>query len=157
VKRSGPLRASGRLVRSKPLKRGKPLKQGKGLKRGKALRSKPRTEPQYDLDLKRSFDLAVLKPAGKRAKCIVCGAPADDAHHVISKQAIKNYALGEGLSWDELQRLLWDARNGVPVCRLDHDRHENAFARIPRHALPARCWDFADALELGHRIDENYA
>lgn len=144
MKRSGPLRRSGRLVRSKPFKRGKPL------------RAKPRTTPQYDAEKKRAFDLAVLRPGGKRAKCAVCGAPADDAHHVLAKQTIKQYALSAGLSWDELQDLLWDPRNGLPVCRRDHDRHENAFARIPRHCIPGVAWDFADAIEMGHRLDANY-
>lgn len=93
-----------------------------------------------------------------RLPCVLCEhapVPADvarerradlayvEGHHVISKDRL--------ISWG-LRALKWDLRNGVPVCRYHHFRHEYATKRehrLPRELIPAPAFIFAG--EVGAR------
>jgi hypothetical protein len=91
----------------------------------------------------------------ERLPCVVCeDCPVDptvarerrfdlakiDGAHLISKDRL--------ISWG-LRELKWDTRNGLPVCRYHHFRHDYAVQRIPRRLLPAQAFEFAD--EIGAR------
>lgn len=117
----------------------------------------------YDMELAGLWHHAVTH----KRPCLVCDKEAGrqpdgsliviEGHHVLSKQAIKDWVRYEaGLGNDILQLLLWDPRNGVPICEGCHDWHTRAFRRIPRFLLPPPALEFADSLELGHRIDREY-
>jgi hypothetical protein len=91
----------------------------------------------------------------ERLPCVMCeDCPVDpetararradlakiDGAHLISKDRL--------ISWG-LRHLKWDLRNGLPVCRYHHFRHDYAVQRIPRRLIPAEAFEFAD--EIGAR------
>lgn len=83
------------------------------------------------------------------AVCIVCGDKKTlQGHHVISQRAIKDLAKELRWSNEKLQAVLWDRRNGVPLCSRCHERHESAYRRIPRYLLPSSVYRFV------HEIDD---
>jgi hypothetical protein len=93
----------------------------------------------------------------RRARCVVCHKNKREAwaagsrlqaHHVLPAQALKKRGLHEHL---------WDPRNGVPVCKHDHENHTTAYRRIPRAALPPGAEEFAAELGLQHLLDAQYA
>lgn len=68
---------------------------------------------------------AVFKRSGGR--CVITGAKADDAHHVVGQQQLKR---------DGAMALLTEPLIGIALTRTVHFQHENAFRRIPVSALP---------------------
>lgn len=61
-------------------------------------------EKQFQYD----WSHAVLRGA----RCAVCGEKATDAHHVVYKRDLKERGL-----------FVWDARDGLALCRDCHDGH----------------------------------
>lgn len=78
------------------------------------------------------------------------------AHHVISQQKLRHYALGSGLTDEEADVIAWDPANGLAVCRRHHDRHTLATKRLPLYALEVRNIAFAARLDLAYAIDDYY-
>jgi hypothetical protein len=90
--------------------------------------------------------IASVAPSG--ARCAVCGARRQiQGHHVLSQQVLRHLAQENGLNLAERERLRWDPRNGLAVCQRHHDHHTLAVRRIPRSALPASVFEFADELD----------
>lgn len=148
MKRGGSLNRS-RLKSGKPLERGKPLRPDPAkvqafLRKHGGIKRKPAPARPVEGPLspaewrKRVFDAS-------GGRCIITGARARDvedrrfhAHHVLSKRELRAR---------RLHRYVWDARNGV-VLRADvHERHENAFERVPHTALPGAVWEFCAELD----------
>lgn len=76
-----------------------------------------------------------------------------EAHHVLPKSKLKQYARTHGL---EEAALVWDPRNGMPVRRSRHDRHTRGFDRIPRADVPGSAVAFAEELGLDWVLDLQY-
>lgn len=94
--------------------------------------------------------LAVVK--GK--PCAVCGRPDRvQGHHVISQQTLRKVASERGL---DVSAVLWDERNGIPVCESEHSAHTSAKKRIPRSCLPLAAFQFAAELGLTWLIERDY-
>lgn len=85
--------------------------------------------------------------------CAVCGRRPSFGHHVIDQEELRKLARSRGLDVD---RLLWDERNRLPVCEGCHHAHHrwllrsSPTGRIPRAVLRRHCPDvFAFAASLG--------
>jgi hypothetical protein len=84
------------------------------------------------------------------SECLMAGRSRErcggilDPHHVIAKQALKKHGLSSQL---------WNADNGIPLCRRHHERHETAVERVPRSLLPAEALAFAEELGLEYLLD----
>lgn len=73
-----------------------------------------------------------------------------DGHHVISKDRL--------IAWGK-RALKWDLRNGVPLCRYHHFRHEEATKpeqRLPRRLLLAPAWVFADEIDARFVLEDDH-
>lgn len=120
-----------------PLKRGKALKRT-AMKRGRRKRMDATEKRARDL-----FERAVLAKGGcvmqERGSTDYCEG-GHDAHHVIPKQALKGIF---GLSREERMELVWDARNGVPVCRRHHELLTTHARKLRPDQLPDETWIFA--------------
>lgn len=82
------------------------------------------------------------------SRCAICGTTRHlEVHHVLPQRVLK----AEGH-----RDLLWDVRNGMVLCRWDHARHENAFARIPASRISHEAWSFAQELGLDWWLERNY-
>jgi hypothetical protein len=97
----------------------------------------------------------------ERQPCVVCeDCPVDeqtarerradlakiDGAHIIAKDRL--------ISWG-LRHLKWDLRNGLPVCRYHHFRHDDAVQRIPRRLLPAKAFEFADEVNARWVLEDD--
>src|SRR5688500_7119207 len=69
-----------------------------------------------------------------------CGGPCDP-HHIIPKQRLKAHS--STLSRQERMELVWDPRNGVPVCRHHHHQLSVGFRRLHHLKLPPEAVEFA--------------
>lgn len=69
-----------------------------------------------------------------------------DGHHIIPKQDLKR--------WGLFARL-WDWRNGIPLCRYHHARHEMAVQRVARELLPAASFAFADEINARFVLEDD--
>jgi hypothetical protein len=86
-------------------------------------------------------------------RCAVCGADSDlgpvisviDAHHVVSARECRSRGIP-----------VYDPRNALPICRQDHEHHENAAKRIPRSVLTEENWEFAREHGLEWYIERYY-
>lgn len=165
-------------MRSRKPKRRSQLKRKKALNPGKALK---RTSFK-NKDSWRRLPASWVKPWSIwRAKivshgiCVVCGEgpkakdPAKrkfkllDPHHVISQRAIKRY-MGQfrkhldAEAWEaKLIALLYDARNGLCICRACHQRHEKRVKLIPRALVSVSAIEFARELDLEWMIERDYS
>lgn len=66
--------------------------------------------------------------------CVVTGQRAEQAHHAVPVSLLIDKGLGSHAG---------DPRNGVPVTRRVHERHETAYERILRSCLPTSVFEFA--------------
>lgn len=83
-----------------------------------------------------------------RCRCVVCGTSRDlDGHHAIPKRVLKRFGFRDHLL---------DIRNRVPVCRDDHESHENRSQPIPRELLPDSVFEFAAELGLTWYLERHY-
>lgn len=143
------------MVRRSPLKRRAPLRSRK--------RKLPRV-PSRNVDeartLRRDF-----KAAAVAMGCVMCADHPDvdapgvdllviDAHHVIAKRHLRQAVAG--LPGLEAQRVVWDARDALGLCRFHHSRHEAWVERVPRRLLPAGAFEFAAEHGLGWLFDREY-
>lgn len=107
-----------------------------------------------------------------RNRCAVCalqGREHDshhlhDPHHILPARYIRRFVRTKRrelhLDVDETKRLLlslmYDPRNGMSLDRRCHDKHEKAFFRVPREAIPRKAWQFAAELEMTHVLERLY-
>jgi hypothetical protein len=133
---------------------------------------KRRTNPKkgYDEDAAQDWHDHTIKRARQKVAgqvryvCPGCGKTRSErdmqAHHVVTQEAIRGYVnslrlpLNEAL--DLLRRLLWDRRNGLPVCRWCHERHTKAVKRLARSLLDSKAWQFAAELNLERHLTRYY-
>lgn len=158
MRRSRISRGKTRLERRTPLASTGPLK------------TRPKRKPLFDERAMRDewHDHVIAQAPKRRGHrvCAVCEqAPSREnplqAHHVTEKQAIKKVVaalqLGPREAAEKLGRLLWDFRNGLPVCQRCHSRHTGAFRRIPIALVTRKHRQFARELGLEHLIEALYA
>lgn len=112
-------------------------------------RSRPRARPrpsENDAERSAAWFRAVVHP---KAVCALCGARrALQGHHLIGQRALKDWARSQRLSREATQAILWDTRNGIPLCSSPcHERITNVVVRFPRSKLPAGVWAFAADLD----------
>lgn len=90
-----------------------------------------------------------------------------DGHHVLKRQHIKRefaraefphrvVTPGSVVSWESLDAMLADPRNGVAACRRHHDLVERALVRLFREELPGCALEFARDAGLGWRLERDY-
>lgn len=89
----------------------------------KPLGRRRRRRAEVDRDAAAAWAAAV-----KSRPCVICADPVVDAHHVIYQQLLKRLARSRAIQPDHL---LWDLRNGLPVCRHHHAAHHAARDSIP--------------------------
>lgn len=81
--------------------------------------------------------------------CVVCGARAHlDGHHAIPRRVLVRLGFAD---------YVMDKRNRVPVCRHDHESHENRHRPLRRDELPASVFEFAAELGLEWYLDRHYS
>lgn len=159
MRRGGPLKRKTRLQSRTPLQRGsQPLQRRT---RDRRLTPQKRTQ---------AFRRGVLRRCARDKItglliCPVCkgqfAAREMDAHHIVEQERIKKYVRSLRLPKDAevevMVRRLWDARNGMAVCKDCHQRHTTSFRLIPREALPESAYVFATEIGLGYALDRYYA
>lgn len=107
------------------------------------LRGRPKPK-EYDLELAELWWTVVLR---RDQACAVCGSKQQlQAHHIIDKQFIEDFAREERLTNAERNALLWEEDNGLTLCQRCHTRHTDAFKRVPRRVIPERAYRFARML-----------
>lgn len=79
-------------------------------------------------------------------------------HHIIPQQTLNDWLdeILEPLSTDERAAILWDVRNGLHVSNRRHQRHHSGHEPIPRSALPAGVFEFADEFGFDWYLDRHY-
>ena len=133
------------------------------MKRRKALRGRKRLRPASDkqkalrgaqADAQKALAHSWWEAVAKNRPCAVCGRPDRvQGHHVLSQQVLRRHARRFG--YDVLV-LLWDPRNGIPVCEPDHAAHTSAKRRIPLDVIPASAFEFADEIGLRWQVERDY-
>lgn len=71
----------------------------------------------------------------------------------MSQQVLQRHARRFGY---DVLALLWDPRNGIPVCERCHSAHTGAKKRIPLSVIPAPALDFAAEIGLDWRVERDY-
>lgn len=106
------------------------------------------------------FNRQVLARA-PRGKCILATPELGDtctrgqrlqAHHVIPKAILRDRVAADW-SEDEREALLWDPRNGVPVCRKHHHLLTIAFRALPPGRVPLVTMTFARDYGIEHLLE----
>jgi HNH endonuclease len=103
------------------------------------------------------FDRAVLA----KGECVLADGridahgPLRDAHHIIRKQTLRAHA--STMTEQDRMELLWDPRNGVPVCRKHHEQLTTAYRRLTRAQVPPEVWHFAEEHGLVHALERELA
>jgi hypothetical protein len=147
------------MKRGGPLRRKTPLKPGKPLERRTRLRAKPK-EP---MSVEEKLAAALFGRADRHSACVVCGATKWkawqkgtklEAHHVVSKQKLKEIIKTRGL---DKTTVLWDTRNRLWVCgRPCHENHTTRFRPIPFSKVPRSALVFAAEYGLTYVIERDY-
>jgi hypothetical protein len=95
---------------------------------------------------------------GKAACLLACGdcdGPVE-AHHVVPKQRVKHWLGFMEIAPEDLWPIVWDDRNGVPLCR---DRHHHLVTvgalKLPAWKVPLAVYDFAAQYDLGWSLDRD--
>jgi hypothetical protein len=115
-----------------------------------AIKRKPR-KSRHDSELAAAFVIAVLHK--NKGRCIVTGERADEAHHVIPK----GWLWARRWDFEDIQKVMWDPRNGVPVAHRAHEKHTGAAraeSLIPRSALLPENFAFAKEHGLEWKIED---
>lgn len=121
-------------MKRSPLNRRTPLRRGGWLRR----RSKPVRVIVADIWREGIHD----------ERCVVCGTDWNlDGHHAIPRRVLVRLGFAD---------YVMDKTNRVPVCRHDHEAHENRHRPIRRDELPASVFEFARLLGLEWYIDRHY-
>lgn len=143
------------------MKRGGPLKRTTALKRtGGPRRRRAIAGPFTGMDpaavnaARRAFRAAVL-PAG--AECIRakwadhrCDGELDP-HHVLRAATLRAHT--STLPDDEALAIIFDPRDGVPVCRGLHANLTVAYTRLHKAELPEHVLEFAAEHRLLHALE----
>ena len=85
-------------------------------------------------------------------KCFVTGKPATEAHHIIKAQVLRR-ELNARTTVKQLEQILGDPRNGLPVSDQPHDDHHAVTIgdrRITRDHLHDDVFEFAADLDRDH-------
>jgi hypothetical protein len=95
----------------------------------------------------------------KAFSCFVCDGHGRhicsgvmDAHHVLSKMSVRN-----AVKREDRDEAMWDARNGVPICRIGHGFVTTGTITIPRDWLPPSVWAFAGAYDITWLLEKAYS
>jgi hypothetical protein len=113
-------------VKRAELKRRKPLERGPGPKRSRKP-LKVRHRRVIDRQASEAWARSV-----QAKRCAVCGAAGVQGHHIVYQQHLRRVARKLGVDVD---RLLWDKRNALPLCERHHTAHHNASYRITADVL----------------------
>jgi hypothetical protein len=88
---------------------------------------------------KRQIDRQASEAWAKHARaktCALCRSAAVEGHHVITQQALRQNAQANGY---EFERVRWDFRNCLPLCRRHHEAHHNASHRLSLRVVRKAC------------------
>ena len=85
------------------------------------------------------------------AVCVVSGAPATTAHHVIPKQVLRRE-----LPPEVFEVAVMDPRNGLPLSDRVHAQHHAALPKLGRAVLQGCHREFAEGHGLGWLLDREY-
>jgi hypothetical protein len=137
-----------------------PLGPGKtSLQRGSTFAPRPtslkraRRPPRSPSEI----EAAAAWAKGVKAKpCALCGAKGVDAHHIITKQKLREVAAADGL---DVQSLLWDHRNRLALCRRHHEAHHSRMHPVPWTVLEQhapKVFQFAREIGVLPWLERNY-
>lgn len=130
-----------------------PLLRKSPLKAGTARLKVRRRKTVGTVDQRLAFKLVVCHPD---AVCAVTDdGPCDgqlEAHHVVAQSWLRRRYGNSPL----LPLILWDTRNGMPLCRRHHDRHTLATRRVPFSALTPEHCEFIDAMGADSYVERTY-
>ena len=120
------------------------------MKRGGPLKRRSPKMSAIERRAKDLFSMAVLA----KGKCVMddyeC-SPIVDPHHIVPKQRLKNRP---GLTDQGRMELVWDPRNGVPLCRTHHSRVTVGFRRLAPSMVPTEALEFASEYDLGWALEQ---
>lgn len=123
------------------------------LARESALERRARLTPvRRRLVAGRADAAAAFRETVLQEPCLACGAWGPrDAHHAVPAQELRRICRTLGLSDDEALAVVYAPAVGVALCSAGtpgrcHERHTNAFGRVPGHLLPERVYVFATDL-----------
>jgi len=138
------------------VKRGAPLKRTPLERRTELVRSSSRKLRRRARRVT-NRDAAEAWGKGIRGKpCAVCGRGPCQGHHVITQQQLRRIARTNAL---DLQSLLWDSRNRLPLCEACHYAHHQRRRTVPRAVLRRHCpkvFQFARELDLEWWLEREY-
>ena len=120
------------------LRRRTPIQRSRAIRANKNLRASEREQA-------RAWRDAVMRSTGGLS--IISGLPAEEAHHVIPKGVLRRRGLSAHV---------WDARNGVPLTRREHERHTTRVEPLLLSILPAAAFDFATQHGLEWHVKKHY-
>jgi hypothetical protein len=67
----------------------------------------------------------------RRARCVVClGKDRLQGHHILAQADLRNFCRSLRLPVDETNRILWDERNALALCKRHHDQFENSVITV---------------------------
>lgn len=111
-----------------------------------------KTKAERDLEIKLAL---VFWQETVRRPCRLCGDTQGlEAHHVIAKSILKRELAAKGKPCPA--GVIWDARNGMSLCRACHERFTNRALQIDRSKLSMANEEFAAEHGLGWRLDRDY-
>jgi hypothetical protein len=70
-----------------------------------------------------------------------------EGHHILAKRHLRVH---------HVDGRFWDIRNGLPLCRLHHHRHEWRMQPVPFRLLPDDALEFAGECDLLYVIENEY-
>jgi hypothetical protein len=93
-----------------------------------------------------------------KGACVVCnGHKAGAAHHVIPKRRLKTLPLIEigrpGGGGEDRALVVWDSRNGLPVCIDCHEMLTNGTIKLTPGQLRPENVEFAYAYDIEHMLE----
>lgn len=105
---------------------------------------------QRRVEFAHEFFMAVTRPGGRAVPCLACSRlSAIQAHHVVDKDYIRRRVSKD-------PAVVYDPRNGMPVCRRCHEKHTLAVKRLSIRLIPFPAWEFAREHNVEHRIEAHY-
>jgi 5-methylcytosine-specific restriction endonuclease McrA len=137
------------MKRSGPLKRTKALARGKVTLKRTPLKVRAQRRPPDEVALARIFHEQVTRGG----RCASCGQLGNalcpiEAHHVLEKSGLRRAGHGP--------EVVWDLRNGMPLCRRCHERHTSRVEPVRRRRVPRSAWRFAAQHNLTWLLEQRY-
>lgn len=98
-----------------------------------------------------------FRAAAQTGVCALCGEPgaALDAHHILPRSKLKRWLGGKGKIVSSA--VLFDTRNVVGLHRGCHERVTSRSRLLPRSAVPACTWEFAEEHNLTWLLEKECA